>query len=107
MSYSYLLSPLALLDLSDIWDYSSSNWGADQADAYATAIHAACEALAQTTAKGRPGGQSAEHIRLGYRKQLAGSHVIFFRCTIHDRVEVVRILNQRMDVSAHLYNASE
>ena len=103
-SSSYLLSPLALADLSDIWDYSDSNWGADQADAYVMAIHAACEELAQTMAKGRLGGQSAEHIRMGYRKHLIGSHAIFFRCTAQDKVEVVRILNQRMDVSAHLQN---
>jgi toxin ParE1/3/4 len=102
LSSLYLLSPLALADLSDIWDYSYSNWGADQADAYVVAIHAACEELAQTMAKGRPGGQSAEHIRMGYRKYLIGSHVIFFRCKVDDVVEVVRILNQRMDVSAHL-----
>ncbi len=102
MSSGYLLSPLALADLSDIWDYSYSNWGADQADAYVLAIHAACEALAHTLASGRAVGQSAEHIRPGYRKHLIGSHVIFFRCQNRDRVEVVRILNQRMDVPAHL-----
>ncbi|MBK7314370.1 type II toxin-antitoxin system RelE/ParE family toxin [Candidatus Aalborgicola defluviihabitans] len=43
--------------------------------------------------------QSISH---GYRKYLIGSHVIFFRCQPFDRVEVVRILNQRMDVPAHL-----
>ena len=102
MSYSHILLPLALADLSDIWDYSNSNWGADKADAYVTMIHAGCEELAQTAAKGRPSGQSAEHIRRGYRKHLVGSHVIFFRCPLPGRLEVVRILNQRMDVSAHL-----
>ena len=102
MSGSYLLSPLALADISDIWEYSYSNWGADQADAYVLAIHAACEALGQALAKGRPGGQSAEHIRTGYRKYLVGSHVIFFRCQARDTVDVVRVLNQRMDVPAHL-----
>ena len=102
MSSSYLLSPLALADLSDIWDYSESNWGADQADAYVLAIHAACEALGQTLAKGRPAGQSAEHIRAGYLKCLVGLHVFFFKYQASDRVNVVRILNQRMDVPAHL-----
>lgn len=60
MSSSYFLSPLALADLSDIWDYSYTNWGADQADTYVLAIHAACEELAQTTAKGRPGGRAGK-----------------------------------------------
>ncbi len=82
--------------------HSYGSWGADQADAYVLAIHAACEELAQTLAKGRPGGQSAEHIRTGYRKYLIGSHVIFFRCQPSDTVDVVRILNQRKDVPAHL-----
>jgi toxin ParE1/3/4 len=102
VSGGYLLTPLARADISDIWDYSCSNWGADQADTYVLAIHAACEELAQTLAKGRPGGQSAEHIRAGYRKYLVGSHVIFFRCQACDGVEVVRVLNQRMDMPAHL-----
>ena len=102
MSGGYLFSPLALADISDIWDYSYSHWGVDQADAYVLAIHAVCEELAQTLAKGRPAGQSAEHIRAGYRKCLVGLHVIFFKWQASDRVEVVRILNQRMDVPAHL-----
>ncbi len=102
MSSGYGLSPLALADLSDIWDYSYNNWGADQADAYVLAIHSACEGLAQAAAQGRPGGQNAEQVRTGYRKLLIGSHVIFFRCSADDTVDVVRILNQRMDVSAHL-----
>ena len=102
MSGGYLLSPLALADLSDIWDYTYINWEADQADAYVLAIHAACEALAQTLAKGRTAGQSAEHVRAGYRKQLIASHVIFFRLQPRDTVAVVRILNQRMDVPSHL-----
>lgn len=50
MSNGYGLSPLALADLSDIWDYGASHWGAEQADNYLLAIHAACEALAQTVA---------------------------------------------------------
>jgi toxin ParE1/3/4 len=102
VSCGYVISPLALADLSDIWDYSFNSWGANQADAYVLTIHGACEELAQTLAKGRPVGQSAEHIRAGYRKHLVGSHVIFFRCFDRDRVEVVRILNQRMDVPSHL-----
>ncbi len=102
MSGGYLLSPLALADLSDIWDYSCDNWGADQADAYVLAIHSQCEDLASSAATGRPGGQSAEHIRAGYRKQLVGLHVIFFKGKTGGAVEVVRVLNQRMDVAAHL-----
>ena len=89
--------------MSDIWDYSYNQWGADQADVYVLAIHAACERLAASLASGRLGGQSAEHIRTGYRKEIVGSHLeFFFRCQLMGMVNVVRVLNQRMDVSAHL-----
>ena len=102
MSGVYVLSPLALADLSGIWDYSYDRWGSDQADIYVLAIHSACEALATTVADGQFGGQSAAHIRLGYRKQIVGSHLLFFRCSSAGVVDVVRILHQRMDVAAHL-----
>jgi toxin ParE1/3/4 len=102
VSSRYVLSPLAQADLSDIWDYSDSQWGADQADAYVLAIHLACEGLHTTMTNGRLAGQSAEHIRMGYRKQIVGSHLIFFTCKPIGFVDVVRILNQRMDVAAHL-----
>ena len=102
MSSSYALSPLAQADLSDIWDYSYSLWGADQADDNVLAIHAACEGLVTAMANGRLAGQSAEHIRTGYRKQIVGSHLVFLKCGLPGSVDVVRILNQRMDVSAHL-----
>ncbi len=102
MSGSYVLSPLAQADLSDIWDYSYSQWGADHADAYVLAIHEACERLVKAVANGRLAGQSAEHIREGYCKQLVGSHLVFFTCKSMGTVDVVRILNQQMDVAAHL-----
>lgn len=102
MSSNYALSPLAQADLSDIWDYSYSQWGADQADAYVRAIHEACEGLVTAMANGRLAGQSAEHIRMGYRKQIVGSHLVFFKSNASGVVDVVRILNQRMDVASHL-----
>jgi toxin ParE1/3/4 len=102
MSGRYVLSPLALQDLSDIWDYSDSQWGADQADTHLLAIHVACQMLVTAVSNGRLAGQSADHIRTGYRKQIVGSHLVFFRSNAVGVVDVVRILNQRMDVSAHL-----
>lgn len=98
MSGRYVLSPLAQADLSGIWDYTCSRWGMGQADDYVLAIRSACEGLANA----RLAGQSAEHVRAGYRKQIVGSHLLFFRKTSPDVIDVVRILHQRMDVVAHL-----
>jgi toxin ParE1/3/4 len=45
-------------------------------------------------------GRDAEEIRPGYRRQNAGSHVIFYRLATYG-IEVVRILHQRMNLTSH------
>jgi toxin ParE1/3/4 len=93
----YLLSPRARGDLEAIWDYSQSNWGAEQAEAYLRQIQRALETLARDPRRGRP----CDEIRPGYRKFPAASHVIFFRLS-GDDLDVVRILHQRMDYDSNL-----
>jgi toxin ParE1/3/4 len=97
MTQGYLLSPAALADLGEIWDYTARNWGEDQADRYVLAIREACEALAA----GRRHGLAIDEIRAGYRKLAVGSHFLFYRLSDAGLV-VVRILHQRMDVATRL-----
>ena len=73
----YVLSPAAQADLSQIWDYSARNWGAEQADRYILAIRDACEALADGSRRGR----AVDDIRPGYRKLAVASHFLFYRIT--------------------------
>lgn len=94
----YLLSPAAQADLSEIWDYSTRNWGTEQADRYVLRIRDACEALAD----GRERGHAIDDIRPGYRRLAVQSHFLFYRVTDAGLIDVVRILHQRMDVAAHL-----
>jgi toxin ParE1/3/4 len=94
----YLLSPAAQGDLSEIWDYTTRNWGAEQADRYILGIRGACSALAE----GRRRGRAIDDIRPGYRKLTVRSHFLFYRITDAGMIDVVRILHQRMDVAAHL-----
>jgi toxin ParE1/3/4 len=94
---SFALSPRAREDLSKIWDYASRRWGMDQADLYIRKIVSICTDLGS----GRLQGRSAEAIRPGYRKYAAGSHVLFYRLNDDDKVEVIRILHQRMAVGRH------
>lgn len=93
----YRISPRAERDLEEIWLYSQGRWSAEQADRYAGALIDMIEALAADPEKGR----RIDDIRPGYRKQAAGSHVIFYR-QARPGIEIVRILHQRMNVSAHL-----
>jgi toxin ParE1/3/4 len=92
-----VLTPRARRDLSEIWDYSAVQWGAAQADRYIRFIAMACTALAA----GRTKGRSAEAIRPGYLRQTVGSHVLFDRARKRGGIEIVRILQQRMDVERH------
>ncbi len=92
-----VLSPAALADLGDIWDYTAEHWGVEQADHYVGDIRKACEGLAGGTRISRP-----VTVRAGYRKSLVGSHTLFFKTNERDEIVIVRVLHQRMDVERHL-----
>jgi toxin ParE1/3/4 len=93
----YVLSPLAQADIDAIWDYTADQWDDGQADRYVLQIRSAIETVARDPRRGR----SCDNIRVGYRKYLAGAHVIFFR-VIAGGIEVVRVLHQNMDFDRHL-----
>ena len=92
-----VLSPKAKSDLSDIWDYTFSKWGMDQAEKYVRGLWAAMQALALGASVSADIGD----VRKGYRKARFGSHVIFFKLT-GNGIDVIRILHQRMDFERHL-----
>lgn len=89
-------SPMAEADIDSIWDYSAARWGPDQADSYTDAIRDACQALAGAERQGR-----AVDIRPGYLKHAVGMHMVYFRDQA-DRLEIIRILHQRQDVTRNL-----
>lgn len=89
-------TPAAQSDLDEIWDYSATTWGAEQADRYIDAIRDACIALAAGKRHGRP-----VEVRADYLQCSTGSHRIYFR-DCGDRLEVVRVLHGRQDMERHL-----
>lgn len=93
-----LFRPRAIADIEGIWDYTAERWGVAQADRYVLSLREACTAIAG----GEMPGQDASHIRPGYRKQLSGRHVLYYRSTEDGAVEIVRVLHQRMDVDGQL-----
>lgn len=94
---AFVLTRAAEADLANIWDYTANTWGVDQAKLYTHKIKDACGALSM----GVQTGQSAEHIRPGYRKMSIGRHKLYFTVS-EEQILVVRILHQSMDVDAHL-----
>lgn len=93
----YRLSPAAVEDLSEIWDFTQDRWDAAQAEIYIGEIRAAIERVAERPDRGRP----CDEIRNGYRRYVTGSHLLFF-VERDGGVDVIRILHQRMDPTRHL-----
>jgi toxin ParE1/3/4 len=93
----FVLSPAAQADLDAIWDYTADHWSTRQADKYVLSIREACQQLVE----GRRQSEPIDDVRPGYRKSAISSHVIFFRTGHTGLLDVVRILHQRMNHSAH------
>ena len=92
-----VLSPKAKSDLSDVWDYTFSQWGATQTEKYVRELYSVMEAQVLDLST----SVDISDVRKGYRKARSGSHVVFFK-VIKDEIDVVRILHQRMDFNRHL-----
>lgn len=93
---SYALSPLAEIDLEEIWFYTFQNWSLAQADSYHRDLVAAFEGLASGTKRGRD-----VDVRPNYLKCPVGSHMIYFRNS-DDQITVIRVLHQRQDEALNL-----
>ena len=93
-----VLSPKAKAGLSDVWDYTYSEWGVDQAEKYIRELWATMQEQTRDLTKSVDSGD----VRKGYRKVRSGSHVIFFKVTRDGVVVVVRILHQKMDFDRHI-----
>lgn len=94
----YRISKQAIDDLNDIWVYTFQKWSKEQANRYYDLLIDEIEFIADNYLIGK----SVEQIRKNYRDTKAKSHLIFYRKTENEIVEVVRILHQRMDVKKRL-----
>lgn len=91
------IRPLAKQDIKDIWVYTLEHWGAQQADRYTLEIGRHIKSLLEFPLK----GVAIDDIRQGYRKLVAGKHLVFYRVN-EDTIDVVRVLKQEMDIPQHL-----
>jgi toxin ParE1/3/4 len=82
----------ATSDLDDILDYSIAQWGVDRGFDYVTEIRNRAMRLAD----GFHPGLQADDIQHGLRRQLSGSHVIWFRRETN-RILIIRVLHQSRD----------
>ena len=92
-----LIRPRAREDLKAIWRYSHRQWGERQADLYLQQLDDGNRSLAHFPDLGVP----CDEIRAGYRKLHVNRHLVFCRRD-DQRIEIVRVLHQAMDIQSHL-----
>ncbi len=98
MICNYRISESAISDLEQIWLYTYRNWSKEQADKYRNLIIQEIEFIVEDFNLGRP----MNHVRSGYNMSKVKSHLVFYRKTKSNVVEIVRILHQNMDIENRL-----
>ncbi len=96
---TFIITKAAETDLENIWVYSQKTWSIERADSYAHAIIKSLFFISKQPDLGI-NRSSIQNNYMSYRINL---HVVFYRINLEiQRVEVLRILHERMDYSQHL-----
>lgn len=87
---NYLLSEAAKDDLIEIAQYSDENFGVVQSDNYRDQLKRRFLVIAE-----RPlFFPAVDHIRVGYRRSVCGTHSIYYRIE-GNSVEIIRIIGRQ------------
>jgi len=90
----YRFTRRAVDDLSNIWNYTRVKWSENQADSYYQMLIDSCSKIAS-----RPDvGKSYSVISEGLAGFKSGRHIIFYRKTDNNAIEIIRILHEKMDL---------
>ncbi|MFT6857035.1 MAG: toxin ParE1/3/4 [Cyclobacteriaceae bacterium] len=95
---SYSISSKARIDLIGIWEFTKENWSVPQADSYYKII---IDRFSEISSKPNL-GKSYDDLRAGYRAINVKTHVIFYKTTKPNSIEIIRILHQRMDYKSRI-----
>ncbi len=95
---NYHLTNLAVIDLTDIWEYTIETWSETQADKYYSSLLNSCNDLAKNPSLGKR-YDILTHGVLGYK---SGEHIIFYIVISTNEIEVARILHAMMDLKSKL-----
>lgn len=91
---NYVLTNKAVADLENIWHYTCEAWSEKQADNYYYLLLDAWEDLANEKVAGKLYPEIGDQV-FGFR---ISRHIIFFRKTGPQKIEVARILHSSMDL---------
>jgi toxin ParE1/3/4 len=94
----YILTNQAVRDLNGIWLYTADNWSEKQADKYYSGLLDRCRFIADSPLLGK----SYEAILSGLLGFKTNRHIIFYRVSGNEQIEIIRILHERMDLEENL-----
>ena len=89
---SFKLSAKAKIDLKKIAVFTEKRWGRVQRNVYLLQFDQCFHQLADNPAM----GTTSDKVRTGYRQFPQGSHLIFYKISDKDIVEIIRILHKNM-----------
>ena len=93
-----ILRQEAIDDLNNIWNYTFEKWSENQADKYYATIKLACNGIGENPDIGKEYfGVNKNLLGLNY-----GKHIIFYHLVSGNRIEIIRILHERMDLKKRL-----
>lgn len=84
----------AIHDLNNIWFYTFETWSETQADKYYATIKMACNGIADNPNVGKEYDGINKNL-LGVKSE---KHIIFYQIINPERIEIIRILHERMDL---------
>jgi len=94
----YSFTNKAIEDLTDIWNYTYTNWSERQADNYYHMLIDSCYEIADNPGLGKNYDGIVEKL-FGFK---AGRHIIFYRIIKSNEVEILRILHEQMDLKIRI-----
>ena len=94
----YIINEKALEDINKIWIYTEENWSEEQADRYYNLIFDEIEYIVANFEMAR----DFENVRKNYKYSKVKSHLIFFKKTKANEIEIIRILHEKMDIENQL-----
>ena len=94
----YELTNKAVADLNGIWEYTLENWSENQADRYYDMLLDICLDIADNPELGK----NYDGIKSDLFGLKANRHVIFYRKSKVNSIEITRILHERMDLKRRI-----
>ncbi len=94
----FKLTNKAVADLNGIWEYTAGKWSEKQADKYYRELIESCKWIADNPKLGK-NYEGVTPTLFGFKEN---KHIIFFRTSEKDLIEITRILHERMDLKNSL-----